>query len=82
MEFLRAGANVMQTFTFSASEENMESEVNSSASWLGDRVGGRWAGIMSRNENNLSMESYGTDPICYYPLLQAPHKISKQLIIM
>uniref|UniRef100_A0A2K6GVF6 Betaine--homocysteine S-methyltransferase 2 n=1 Tax=Propithecus coquereli TaxID=379532 RepID=A0A2K6GVF6_PROCO len=26
MEFLRAGANVMQTFTFSASEDNMESK--------------------------------------------------------
>ncbi|TEA37552.1 hypothetical protein DBR06_SOUSAS27610009, partial [Sousa chinensis] len=28
MEFLRAGSNVMQTFTFSASEDKMESQVN------------------------------------------------------
>ena len=27
MEFLRAGSDVMQTFTFSASEDNMESQV-------------------------------------------------------
>lgn len=40
MEFLRAGSDVMQTFTFSASEENMESKVNYNANWLGDRVGG------------------------------------------
>lgn len=46
MEFLRAGSNVMQTFTFSASEENMDSKVNSNASWLGHKVGGRWAGTM------------------------------------
>lgn len=35
MEFLRAGANVMQTFTFSASEEKLESKVSSGASWWG-----------------------------------------------
>lgn len=28
MEFLRAGSDVMQTFTFSASEDNMESQVD------------------------------------------------------
>lgn len=28
MEFLRAGSDVMQTFTFSASEDNMESLVD------------------------------------------------------
>ncbi|XP_066129738.1 S-methylmethionine--homocysteine S-methyltransferase BHMT2 isoform X2 [Saccopteryx bilineata] len=44
MEFLRAGANVMQTFTFSASEENMESQwedVNEAACNLAREVAGQ-----------------------------------------
>ncbi|XP_036135006.1 S-methylmethionine--homocysteine S-methyltransferase BHMT2-like [Molossus molossus] len=44
MEFLRAGANVMQTFTFSASEENMESkweDVNATAYDLSREVAGK-----------------------------------------
>lgn len=80
MEFLRAGANVMQTFTFSASEDNMESKVNS-ASWLGDRVEGGWAGTMY-NKNNLLMGSCGIDLMCYYTSVQTPHKIFMKLLIM
>ena len=38
MEFLRAGSNVMQTFTFSANEDNMESQVNSNAVSGGEGV--------------------------------------------
>lgn len=57
----------MQTFTFSASEEKLESKVSSGASWLGDRVGGGWVGTMY-NKNNLSMGSCGIDLMCYYKL--------------
>lgn len=38
MEFLRAGSDVMQTFTFSASEDNMESQVDYSVA-AGDGAG-------------------------------------------
>ncbi|XP_043448736.1 S-methylmethionine--homocysteine S-methyltransferase BHMT2 isoform X2 [Prionailurus bengalensis] len=44
MEFLRAGSNVMQTFTFSANEDNMESkweDVNAAACDLAREVAGK-----------------------------------------
>ncbi|XP_075399175.1 S-methylmethionine--homocysteine S-methyltransferase BHMT2 [Tenrec ecaudatus] len=44
MEFLRAGSNVMQTFTFSASEDNMESkweDINAAACDLAREVGAK-----------------------------------------
>lgn len=41
MEFLRAGSNVMQTFTFSASEENMESKVSCNGGLVGGLEGGQ-----------------------------------------
>lgn len=44
MEFLRAGSNVMQTFTFSASEDNKESkweDVNAAACDLAREVAGK-----------------------------------------
>lgn len=73
----------MQTFTFSASEDNMESKV--SCHFDGGGGGGRagkTSGIMY-NKNNLLKKRYGIDLICYYTLLQTPHKMSiKELIIM
>jgi hypothetical protein len=48
MEFLRAGANVMQTFTFSASEDNMESKVNSNQETRGGST------IIFYNQNLLT----------------------------
>lgn len=72
MEFLRAGSDVMQTFTFSASDDNMESQVDYSVvrGW-----GGVGRGVIC-NKNSLLKRIHGTDLMRYYALLQIPpHRI-------
>lgn len=87
MEFLRAGSNVMQTFTFSASEDNMGSKVTVilvgvevEAGREDLRVG--WVlGIYDKT--NLLTAGYETDLMCSYSLLKTLHKMSiRKLIIM
>ncbi|XP_012520031.1 PREDICTED: S-methylmethionine--homocysteine S-methyltransferase BHMT2 [Propithecus coquereli] len=64
MEFLRAGANVMQTFTFSASEDNMESkweDVNTAACDLAKEVAGKGDALVAGGICQTSMYKYHKD---------------------
>ncbi|KAM6156709.1 S-methylmethionine--homocysteine S-methyltransferase BHMT2 [Erethizon dorsatum] len=64
MEFLRAGSDVMQTFTFSASEDNMESkweEVNAAACDLAREVAGKGDALVAGGVCQSSMYKYHKD---------------------
>uniref|UniRef100_A0A2K6LAR7 Betaine--homocysteine S-methyltransferase 2 n=1 Tax=Rhinopithecus bieti TaxID=61621 RepID=A0A2K6LAR7_RHIBE len=61
MEFLRAGSNVMQTFTFSASEDNMESkweDVNAAAYDLAREVAGKGDALVAGGICQTSIYKY------------------------
>ncbi|XP_033037443.1 S-methylmethionine--homocysteine S-methyltransferase BHMT2 [Trachypithecus francoisi] len=61
MEFLRAGSNVMQTFTFSASEDNMESkweDVNAAACDLAREVAGKGDALVAGGICQTSIYKY------------------------
>uniref|UniRef100_A0A2I3HAC5 Betaine--homocysteine S-methyltransferase 2 n=1 Tax=Nomascus leucogenys TaxID=61853 RepID=A0A2I3HAC5_NOMLE len=64
MEFLRAGSNVMQTFTFSASEDNMESkweDVNAAACDLAREVAGKGDALVAGGICQTSIYKYHKD---------------------
>ncbi|KAI5946466.1 S-methylmethionine--homocysteine S-methyltransferase BHMT2 [Manis javanica] len=64
MEFLRAGSNVMQTFTFSASEDNMESKwkyVNAAACDLAREVAGEGDALVAGGLCQTSMYKHHKD---------------------
>ncbi|XP_053443752.1 S-methylmethionine--homocysteine S-methyltransferase BHMT2 isoform X1 [Nycticebus coucang] len=64
MEFLRAGSNVMQTFTFSASEDNMESkweDVNAVACDLAREVASKGDALVAGGICQTSVYKYHKD---------------------
>ncbi|XP_072593036.1 S-methylmethionine--homocysteine S-methyltransferase BHMT2 isoform X5 [Vulpes vulpes] len=64
MEFLRAGSNVMQTFTFSASEDNMGSkweDVNAAACDLAREVAGKGDALVAGGISQTSMYKHHKD---------------------
>nr|XP_004651720.1 S-methylmethionine--homocysteine S-methyltransferase BHMT2 [Jaculus jaculus] len=64
MEFLRAGANVLQTFTFSATEDNMESKwegVNAAACDLAKEVAEEGGALVAGSICQTSMYKYHKD---------------------
>uniref|UniRef100_A0A4X1T3B6 Betaine--homocysteine S-methyltransferase 2 n=1 Tax=Sus scrofa TaxID=9823 RepID=A0A4X1T3B6_PIG len=64
MEFLRAGSNVMQTFTFSANEDNMESQweaVNAAACDLAQEVAGKGDALVAGGLCQTSLYKHHKD---------------------
>ncbi|XP_011375599.1 S-methylmethionine--homocysteine S-methyltransferase BHMT2 [Pteropus vampyrus] len=64
MEFLRAGSNVMQTFTFSANEENMESkweDVNATACDLAREVASKGDALVAGGICQTSIYKHSKD---------------------
>lgn len=66
MEFLRAGSNVMQTFTFSASEDKMESQVNDNGAGGSGEGRGEGSSIIKITSWWESMELTWCVTILYY----------------
>lgn len=77
MEFLRAGSDVMQTFTFSASEDNMESQVDYNVAAGGEAWWEEGSSIIKIASWRESMELTGCGTMLYYKF---PH-IEYSLII-